>query len=129
MTAERIVHEWREHARRDWGRTHAMLTLEDPAAAGFFLQQALEKYLKAYLISQGWALRKTHELDRLLDAALGYSPALDESRPLCERVSTYYLVERYPGIPGGGPDGEQIRQDLAEARRLIQALFPEELPS
>jgi HEPN domain-containing protein len=50
LTAENTVREWRELARRDWRRVRTMLEQEDPPAAGFFLQQALEKYLKAYLI-------------------------------------------------------------------------------
>ncbi|MBI4242064.1 MAG: HEPN domain-containing protein [Candidatus Rokubacteria bacterium] len=126
MTAEKIVREWREYASRDWHRIHTMLREEDPLAAGFFLQQAVEKYLKAYLISQGWGLRKTHELDRLLDASTQYAAKLMEFRPLCERVSTYYVVERYPGVAGTGPDTNQVRRDLNEARVLILALFPDE---
>lgn len=103
-----------------------MLGVLDPVAAGFFLQQALEKYLKAYLISRGWGLRKTHELDRLLDAAIEYTSELGRFRPLCERVSTYYVVERYPGMVGAGPDTDQVRRDLNEASALVGALFPDE---
>lgn len=103
-----------------------LLGQQDPSAAGFFLQQALEKYLKAYLIAQGWGLRKTHELDRLLDACLDYTPALDRFRPLCERVSTYYVVERYPGVVGTGPDADEVRRDLENAASLIVALFRDE---
>lgn len=103
-----------------------MLDQQDPAAAGFFLQQSLEKYLKAYLISRGWGLRKTHELDRLLDASIEYAPELAKFRPLCERVSTYYVVERYPGVVGGGPDADQLQHDLQEAGALVGALFPDE---
>ena len=103
-----------------------MLGHQDGPAAGFFLQQALEKYLKAYLISQGWGLRKTHELDRLLDASLEYAPGLDMFRSLCERVSTYYVVERYPGVAGPGPDPDQVRRDLEEARVLVLTLFSNE---
>lgn len=126
MTAEKIVREWREYARRDWRRVDTMLGQQDPLAAAFFLQQALEKYLKASLISRGSELRKTHELERLLDAARDYAPELDRFRPLCERVSTYYVVERYPGIAGEGPDSAQVQNDLGEARALITALFPDE---
>lgn len=103
-----------------------MLSQQDSAAAGLFLQQALEKYLKAYLISRGWGLRKTHELDRLLDAAIEYAPELGAFRPLCERVSPYYVVERYPGVVGAGPDADQVQRDLNEAKGLTRALFPDE---
>jgi HEPN domain-containing protein len=39
--------DWREAARRDWNRVSALLGLNDAEAAALFLQQALEKYLKA----------------------------------------------------------------------------------
>jgi HEPN domain-containing protein len=104
-----------------------MLAQQDAPAAGFFLQQAVEKYLKGYLIAQGWRLRKTHELDRLLDAAVEYLPEVTRFRPLCERLSGYYVVDRYPGMVGGGPESEQVAGDLEEARALILALFPDEL--
>jgi predicted nucleotidyltransferase/HEPN domain-containing protein len=125
---EQIPEGWRRIARQDWQRLHLLLNAGDGAGAGLFLRQALEKLLKGYLIGRGWQLQKTHELDRLLDAAGTYDPSLLAFRPLCARVSTYYLVERYPtAAAGGGPSEAQIRLDLDEARRLVRALFPDEL--
>jgi len=98
--------------------------VNDPSAAGFFLQQRVEKFLKGWLVSRGWALRKTHELDRLLDAATGFQSSLQPHRSLCERVAGYYIVERYPGDYIEGPDLLQLTLDLVEARRLIEELFP-----
>lgn len=124
---EQVSETWRRIARQDWQRLHLLLNAGDGPGAGLFLQQALEKFLKGYLIGRGWQLRKTHELDRLLDAADTYDPALLAFRPLCARVSTYHLVERYPtAAAGGGPTEAQIRLDLDEARRLVVALFPDE---
>lgn len=37
------------------------------------LQEAVERYLKGYLISQGWQLERTHDLGRLVEAASSYS--------------------------------------------------------
>ncbi len=102
------------------------LEQQDPLAAAFFLQQAMEKFLKAFLISRGWGLRKTHELNRLLDASCDYDRGLNRFRPVCERISTYYVLERYSGVARTGPDGEQVQRDLEEARDLILALFPDE---
>jgi HEPN domain-containing protein len=114
---------WLAIARRDWQRLKLLLHAGDSAGAGFFLQQALEKFLKGYLVQRGWPLRKTHELDRLLDACRGYDPSLAGFRPLCERVSGYYVVERYPDA-GEGPDVDQVESDVKEAGDLVQALFP-----
>ena len=121
-----VSQSWRRVARRDWRRLHLLLDAGDGPGAGIFLQQALEKYLKGYLLERGWSLRKTHELDRLLDAAAAVDASLAAFRPLCERVSGYSLVERYPGADDGGPDAAQIRFDLEETKRLIVARFPDE---
>ncbi|MGH2369977.1 MAG: HEPN domain-containing protein, partial [Chloroflexota bacterium] len=83
MPDEPVPESWRRIARRDWQRAHLLLNADDAPGASFHLQQALEKFLKAYLLQSGWPLRKTHELDRLLDATTAYAPALSVHRPLC----------------------------------------------
>ena len=54
--------DWLRIAEKDLGRIEQLLDVQDPEAAGFYLQQAVEKFLKAYLISQGWKLQRTHDL-------------------------------------------------------------------
>lgn len=75
-----------------------MLEDEDAGGAGYFLQQSLEKYLKAFLLQKGWSLKKIHTLYTLLDDAVKYNPELEVFRGLCERVSGYYFTERYPSL-------------------------------
>ena len=70
--------DWRRVARRDWERTLRSLRDGDAGLAGFLLQQCLEKYLKAFLLTRSWKLRRTHELDTLLDAAVAFDPALSK---------------------------------------------------
>jgi len=114
--------DWLEVAERDWQRMRLLLEHEDAGGAGYFLQQSLEKYLKAYLLGKGWKLRKIHELDALLDLAVGYDPGLEAFRDLCERVSGYYFAERYPPLGGGKPTGEDIAREAREAEKLVEAL-------
>jgi HEPN domain-containing protein len=45
--------EWLRIAEKDLARAGRLLSIDDPEAAGFFLQQAVEKFLKAYLLSKG----------------------------------------------------------------------------
>jgi HEPN domain-containing protein len=119
--------EWLPYARKDWSRVLLLLREHDPDGAAFHLQQAVEKYLKGWLLDRGWTLRKLHQLQRLLDEASLLDPALSLFRPFCERVSGYYVVERYPAAGLSGPDEAQLRQDLSDARRLILKLFPDEI--
>ena len=129
MTAHEFtgaVGDWLAIARKDWGRIFIMLGKEDLEAAAVFLEQSLEKYLKAFLLSRGWTLRKLHELDTLLDDAVAHRSGLENFRNLCERVSGYYLADRYPPLSPLGIFRGDLEKDLMEARQFIIALFPEE---
>lgn len=120
------IEDWKEIARKDWERVKRNLREGDAEAAGFFLQQALEKYLKAFLLKKGWELRKIHSLSALLDYAVDHFPQLEEFRPLCERVTDYYFAERYPRLVTPEIKPENIKNHLREAVRFVKAIFPEE---
>ena len=120
------IEDWKEIARRDWERIKRNLRDGDAEAAGFFFQQALEKYLKAFLLEKGWELRKTHSLSALLDYAIEHSSELEAFRSLCERVTDYYFIERYPRLVTSEFKPEQIQKDLKEAERFVKAMFPGE---
>jgi HEPN domain-containing protein len=102
-----------------------MLNEKDAEAAGYFLQQSLEKYLKAFLLQKGWRLKKTHELDALLDEAIKFAPELACFYPLCEQVSGYYFTQRYPRLVEEELACEDIEKNIKEAERFIQAMFSE----
>ena len=121
--------DWREAARRDWNRVGALLGLSDAEGAAFFLEQALEKYLKAFLLQRGWKLRKIHLLHVLLEEALVHEPRLAGFRDLCERVAGYYLTERYPQLVPSALQISDVERDRAESRRLVETLFPDECSS
>jgi HEPN domain-containing protein len=103
-----------------------MLEKGDAEASGFFLQQSLEKYLKAFLLQHGWRLRKLHELDALLDDAVKHAPDLENFRDLCERISGYYFADRYPPLGVLELTCADIKEDLIEAERFILTMFPAE---
>ena len=111
--------DWLAIAERDLRRASRGLDDDDPGIAGFFLQQALEKSLKAFLLHHGWSLRRIHDLKALLDEAVQYAPDLEDYRSFCERVSIYYLIERYPFIAGFGPGQTEIINGLRTARELV----------
>ena len=119
--------DWRAVARQDWHRIHVMLADGDADGAGLFLQQALEKFLKAYLLARGWKLKKVHTLQSLLDEAAAHDGSLLPFRGLCEQVSAFYIAERYPSLDDVGLELGEVRPLLREARAFIAALFPDEV--
>ncbi|HWF61098.1 MAG TPA: HEPN domain-containing protein [Nitrospira sp.] len=108
--------DWLKVARRDWHRIHVLLKDGDADGAGFFLQQAVEKYLKAFLLIHGWKLKKVHTLQSLLDEAAAFAPQVVALRPVCERVSGFYIGDRYPSVEAEGLQTEDIRRELLEAQ-------------
>jgi HEPN domain-containing protein len=118
--------DWKAVAQKDLSRVERNLSGNDIEAAGFFLQQALEKYMKAFLFEKGWQLRKIHNLSTLLDYAVEFGSQLEGFRSLCERLTGYYLTQRYPTFVAPKLTHEDIERDSGEARRLINALFGKE---
>lgn len=76
-TEPSVATDWLEIARKDWKRIGRNLRARDFEASAFFLQQCLEKYLKAFLLSHQWKLRRVHELDSLLDEAVKHQADLE----------------------------------------------------
>lgn len=84
--------------------------------------QALEKYLKGYLISHGWELRKTHDLRLLVDKAADFDPSFAQFLDLAHRMTAHYLEDRYPP---GGPRAyarEEIAAMLAQTEKLVNEI-------
>ena len=118
-----ILEDWKKVAQKDWERIKRNLRDDDAEAAGYFLQQSLEKYLKTFLLQHGWKLRKIHALHDLLSDAIVYNPSLEPFRKLCERVSGYYFADRYPPMISVELNCEDIEKDVEEAKRFIEAMF------
>ncbi|MDD5089654.1 MAG: HEPN domain-containing protein [Candidatus Wallbacteria bacterium] len=125
----KFLNEWKQSALKDWGRILIMLSENDPEAASFFLQQSLEKFLKAYLLVNGWKLKKIHELDTLLNEACVQQPELEAFRDLCEEVSAFYIANRYPPLVRLEITCEEVISKCREAADLLQRLFPDEARS
>jgi HEPN domain-containing protein len=114
--------DWIHIAEKDLKRVNRLLDEHDPELAGFCLQQAVEKFLKAFLLSQGWRLRKIHDLGALLDDAVIYDASLEEFRSVCQKISAFYFVDRYPYVVETGITEEDVRTSLEQVKGLIERL-------
>jgi len=88
--------DWFRIAEKDFKRAEQLLKLDDAEGAGYNLQQAVEKYPKGFLLSKGWKLKRVHDLEVLLNDALQYEPTLEEFRGVCQKITDYFLLDRYP---------------------------------
>ncbi len=114
--------DWIRIAKKDLSRVERALRDGDPELAGFCLQQAVEKFLKAFLLAKGGRLRRIHDLEALLDEAVTHDPALEQFRDACQKITKYYMLERYPLPVGFELTGEEVRTSLDAVRDFVERL-------
>ncbi|MBI3537909.1 MAG: HEPN domain-containing protein [Chloroflexi bacterium] len=114
--------DWLRVAEKDLDRVSRMLDDDDSEAAGFYLQQSLEKFLKAFLLSKGWRLERIHDLEALLDAALKYDTSLETFRDACQKITGFYIVERYPFIVASGLTKSDVQTSLDQIKGLVEKI-------
>ena len=112
--------DWFRVGEKELKRASFLLAGTDLSGAGFNIHQAVEKYLKGYLLSRGWELRRIHDLEALLNEAVTHDAAFESFRAACLKMNQYYLEERYPfTVPSELTEGE-IKESLEAAEKLIQ---------
>ena len=114
--------DWIRIAKEDLARVDVLLSAENPVGAGFYLQQAVEKFLKAFLLSKGWDLERSHDLQALLNQALERGAPAEPYRALCQRISGFYIAERYPLIVPPELTAEDVQECLDQVQGLIELL-------
>jgi len=87
--------------------------------SAMLLQQGVEKYLKGYLLSRGWKLKRTHDLFELLENAFPAASEMTRFEAACIRITEYYTEQRYPPLLSSDLSREEVHQSLAEADELI----------
>ena len=80
------------------------------------------RWVKAFLLSKGWTLRRIHDLEALLDDAIVYDQGLGRFRSVCQQVTSYYTVNRYPLPVASGPAEVEVRRALHAAAELVDSL-------
>ena len=88
--------KWLSQAKQDLDWTRANLREKIWYGACFTAQQAAEKSLKAYLISKGKSIFKTHDLGALVTISKKYDPEFEQIKEDCAILTNYYSPARYP---------------------------------
>jgi len=87
------------------------------------LQEASERYLKAYLLSRGWELRKIHDLGALVAEAVKLDPRFTTFEDFADSLTDQFWAQHYPGgdIEDVGHDYPVLRHSLDDLVRLIES--------
>lgn len=90
--------KWLDYALDDLSWTKSNLKEKVWYGACFTAQQAAEKVLKAYLISQEENIKKIHDLRALLEECIKIDQSFEHLRNECATLNVYYSPSRYPDI-------------------------------
>lgn len=94
------------------------------------LQEAVERYLKGYLIAKGWKLLKTHDVDKLLTDAEKYDAAFGRYHLFAEELTEDFFAQHYPGEDWEtvGQNYPRLRKQAGELVVLIEQSLPRYFP-
>lgn len=107
-----------DSAWRHDGLTHSGVEL---------LQEAAERYLKGYLVAQGWRLNRTHDLQKLLQEAQRYEPDFGNFDAVAKELTEDFFAQHYPGGDWSnvGANYETLRAQVGQMLELIQQRVPQ----
>lgn len=100
------------------GATYAVVEL---------LQESVERYLKGFLVAQGWTLQRIHDLAFLNDEAKRYDVRFEQFDDLSERLTEQFWAQHYPGgdLSAVGADYKELRKSVGDLVMLIRSVLPQ----
>ena len=119
---EQLLQDWLAFARENPLYTKAGVDKDFAPhhTIGFLCQGSAEKYLKGYLVSRGWKLKKIHDLADLLMYASDYDGEFMSLLPLARILNQYIAEGRYPGDLPFEKIGEADAQEAIDAAEKIE---------
>ena len=110
---KQVVKEWTERGKHDLEVAKILLAEEEYSDVVLFhIHQAVEKYLKGFLIYKGWTLKKIHDIELLITEAMSFDEKFQKYLDLGRKLTAFYYEERYPPGPITSYSKEEIKEIL-----------------
>jgi len=120
---EQVVKEWIGRGKHDLEVAKILLAEEEYSDVVLFhIHQAVEKYLKGFLIYKGWGLKKIHDIESLITEAMRFDDKFQKYLDLGRELTAFYYEERYPPGPMTSYTNEEVEETLEEAEEFIDKL-------
>ncbi|MCL4456383.1 MAG: HEPN domain-containing protein [Nitrospirae bacterium] len=116
------VKQWMRQANDELKTAQYLFDGDFHKGSCFHSQQAIEKVLKALLLSRGWELEKTHSIDRLIALLGGYKIKIDIPDEDMVFIDSIYRG-RYPAEAGLLPLGEPTKTDAQRAVSIAERII------
>ncbi len=116
-------HEWLRYAEGDLNVAEREMKAEMPVyhLVCFLSQGAAEKFIKGFLIAQGWELEKIHDIVRLLKTCQPFDTVLARMTTEGAILNQHITAGRYPGDIGVAAIGKAEADEALQAARRIRA--------
>lgn len=97
-TKKELINNWIKKAEKDLLTAEHELSFPDAVTESicFHCQQAVEKYLKAYLIFLGIPFTKTHEIGELISKCENKDKEISAFKEEADKLTDYAIDVRYP---------------------------------
>lgn len=123
-TSENNPEDWLRSARTRLHSADLLHPLEGANESVIeLLHEATERFLKAYLISRGWKLRRIHDLGALVAEAVALDSRFSAFEDFADSLTDQFWAQHYPGgdLTDVGRDYAGLRESLAELVALIES--------
>lgn len=115
--------DWLEMAKKDLKGAEILFEYDgDYGLICFHCQQAIEKYLKGYLISKTGILQEGHSLVKLCKKAIDFNDVFKEFLKDCAFVNTYYIETRYPSEDPLNITEEEVLTCFSITRSIMELI-------
>ncbi len=115
--------DWLEMAKKDIKGAEILFEYDgDYGLICFHCQQAIEKYLKGYLISKTGILQEGHSLVKLCKKAIDFNDVFKEFLKDCAFVNTYYIETRYPSEDPLNITEEEVLTCFSITRSIMELI-------
>ncbi len=100
MVDNTIIEGWLQKADEDFQYAKASLDNNLPfySSICFHLNQAAEKYLKAYIVAKELEFQKIHDLTKLLQICIANDLEFKKLTAFINEINPFYIETRYPGF-------------------------------
>jgi HEPN domain-containing protein len=97
-TKTELINSWIDKANKDILTAQHELSFPDAVTESicFHCQQAVEKYLKAYLVFLGIPFAKTHEIGELITKCQSKDKEISMFKEEADKLTDYAIEIRYP---------------------------------
>lgn len=117
--AKKEIEEWILKDDKDLEEAKFLLENNRPFEnVAYFIHQAIEKYLKGFLINNGWELKKIHDLVKLVKEAIKFDKSFEKFIPAMEEITDFYIESRYQVVYIVEYTKEEIEKALKTAESL-----------